>query len=131
MERIPRKYSRVRPDFMAPGPHVTIERKEVLLGQSEPASTDDLDADGPQPYRYYRSEKVLGQLYRAIDEHAFLAELKSSTQAIDPNAPDVLRTLWTYVQRETAGFLWYHQVDAANEIKDMYVYHLKTVICPF
>ena len=116
---------------MAPGPHVKIEEKEVLLHSSALAQEDDPDTDGPQPYRYYRSEKVLGELYRAIDEHAFLEELKRSTQALDPNAPDVLRTLWAYVKRETAGFLWHHHVDTANEIKDMYVGNVQDTICPF
>jgi hypothetical protein len=33
------------------------------------ADEDDDDEDTNQRYRYYRSEKILGQLYRAIDEN--------------------------------------------------------------
>jgi len=92
ISRLP-KHPRIRPDFMAPGPPQT---------------------------RYYMSRQVIGQLYRAIDETAFIDELRDTAKADStPNAPDIFQALWLYVQRETTGFQWAHHTSAAKEVKEM------------
>ncbi|KAK0651077.1 RNA dependent RNA polymerase-domain-containing protein [Cercophora newfieldiana] len=63
------KADKARPDFMAPGPWVKIQdRSELemdkLVAQDE---DDDDDAEGPR-YKYYASEKILGKLFRTVDE---------------------------------------------------------------
>ncbi|KAH8884887.1 rna-dependent rna polymerase [Thozetella sp. PMI_491] len=68
LRRLPRA-SKFRPDFFAPGPNaIILDRSEVQLEvnilQNEEYDSDD---DGPK-YKYYRSEKLLGHLYRGIDE---------------------------------------------------------------
>lgn len=81
---------------------------------------DAADDDRPQ-YRYYKSRKVLGDLYRAIDERAFLEELQASTKTWNPNTPNVLASLWAHVQLKVLGFQWTHHVSTARDIKEMYV----------
>ncbi|KAE8313996.1 RNA dependent RNA polymerase-domain-containing protein [Aspergillus transmontanensis] len=72
MEDMPR-VNRYRPDFLAPGPQTRLYNKSKIgLEQhvSRANYDDDDDADVEEPYRYYKSEKILGKLYRAIDEQS-------------------------------------------------------------
>ncbi|KAJ9137901.1 RNA-dependent RNA polymerase [Pleurostoma richardsiae] len=62
---------RSRPDFLAPGPHTVIhDKSEVQLQEQKILKSDDMDDndDVAPPFQYYKSEKILGKLYRAIDE---------------------------------------------------------------
>jgi hypothetical protein len=116
------KYSRTRPDFMAPGPRVVIEDK-IELNRAIAANPDDDDdeEDSRPATRYYRSEKVLGQLYRMIDEDTFLDDIRASAKEKNSNAPDPYRSLWAYVSRETTGRSWAHYVEVAEDIKELYL----------
>jgi len=115
---------------MAPGPRVKVEdRIELIMSIINSPEPDDEDADEPAQTRYYKSTKVIGQLYRAIDETEFINELRDTAdEDLDPNAPDIFRTLWLYVQRETAGFQWAQHIDAAKETKEMQVQSMINVI---
>jgi len=69
MKEMPR-FSRYRPHFMAPGPHVEImEDKPISFDEAVPTNqnTGDVDEDSTE-YRYYYSDKLLGKLFDAIDE---------------------------------------------------------------
>lgn len=120
ISRLP-KHPRIRPDFMAPGPRVKIEDKtELIMSIVNSLEQDDDDADEPPQTRYYMSREVIGQLYRAIDETAFIDELRDTAKVDStPNAPDIFKALWLYVQRETTGFQWAHHTSAAKEVKEM------------
>jgi hypothetical protein len=78
---------------------------------------DEDEDDGPS-LKYYKSNKVLGRLFRSINEIAFLKELESSMSP-DPEAPNVLLALWKYVEYETALLVWDHKLDEAREIKEL------------
>ncbi|PYH92297.1 rna-dependent rna polymerase [Aspergillus ellipticus CBS 707.79] len=68
LNEIPRS-NNFRPDFLAPGPQAYIHNKsEILLDQYIVQSAYDEDDDVEPIRKYYRSEKILGKLYRAIDE---------------------------------------------------------------
>lgn len=59
---------------LAPGPQTRLYNKSKI-GLEQHVShanydDDDDDADVEEPYRYYKSEKILGKLYRAIDEQS-------------------------------------------------------------
>ena len=103
---------------MAPGPRIKIEDGIELDAIDRPS---ELFEEGENQYRYYRSHKALGQLYRAIDEQKFLQELRSTTQATRGKAPDVVDKLWAYALRESTGFQWRHHTEVAEEIKEVYV----------
>ncbi|KAE8408721.1 RNA dependent RNA polymerase-domain-containing protein [Aspergillus pseudonomiae] len=64
------RVNRYRPDFLAPGPQTRLYNKSKIgLEQHvSHANYDDNDDDVEEPYRYYKSEKILGKLFRAIDE---------------------------------------------------------------
>lgn len=72
------KTGRWRPDFEAPGPHVNIQKKdgisfEVPIDRELDDGDDDDDFTN---YRYYESDKVLGKLYRAIDEREIFTQIQ-------------------------------------------------------
>ncbi|MCJ1395918.1 hypothetical protein MMC18_008804 [Xylographa bjoerkii] len=117
IKRLPRN-KRIRPDFMATGPRVEIAETIELAESPAPSEEGEEEASY---YRYYKSKNVLGLLYRAIDEHAFMKELQNSTRHFGSRTPDVFRSLWTYVQNKTAGFLWEHCTETAKDIKEMQV----------
>ena len=124
------KYDLKRPDFMAPSPRVSVakglwvleEDSSLGLGEEDedPVSALDPDAKG---YRYYESEKVLGKLYRAIDEKNFLAELQGRArelEATDSSNQTLINRLWAYVQSQTRLIQWEHYREWAREIKEAY-----------
>jgi hypothetical protein len=55
---------------MAPGPQTHIYRKSRIGFEQRVsyANYNDDDDEVERPHRYYKSEKILGKLYRAIDE---------------------------------------------------------------
>jgi len=60
-----------KPDFLAPGPGVVVG-SQIELDESK--TNDGLI--GSNRTRYYESEKILGQLYRAVDEANFVKKLR-------------------------------------------------------
>jgi hypothetical protein len=106
---------------MAPGPRVRIaESLHVLEREMESTIEDDAYEDDDDvnnsKLRYYKSDRVLGHLYRAIDEKAFLDEVQSC-----PNTGHlhVLESIWKYVKQQTTGFQWDHYIEDARNIMEM------------
>ncbi|KAK8108246.1 RNA-dependent RNA polymerase [Apiospora kogelbergensis] len=65
------KFNRFRPDFMAPSAPMNIKSRTEISFESETmdAAGDDDDEEDDRPqFIYYESNKILGVLYRAIDE---------------------------------------------------------------
>ncbi|KAI8634474.1 RdRP-domain-containing protein [Xylariaceae sp. FL1651] len=64
------KKTRCRPDFLAPAPPANIiDRTEVRFeAPLAPSIEADEDDDSGPKHQFYRSDKILGKLYRAIDE---------------------------------------------------------------
>ena len=121
------KYNMFRPDFMATGPRVKIEKDiklddvGLLREDEEEDIIRDLDPDR-KGYRYYESKKVLGTLYRAIDEQSFFAELQEQTERLSgagASQKTITERLWDYVQRQTNLIQWRHHQERARDIKEM------------
>jgi hypothetical protein len=105
---------------MAPGPRVHVyENLTALETSREHEIDDDDDEDDGPTQKYYKSNKVLGKLFRGIDEIAFLDELQNSIRPSNPNALNVLLSLWAYVEHETTLLVWNHQLNDARDIKEM------------
>lgn len=118
-KQIPR-YSRYRPDFLSPGPRVHIAADiNILKEESQQTFDDEEDEEERTPIMYYQSQKVLGRLFRQIDEGDFLFELKQIGQRQSTNN-NILDMLWGYVERQTVGFAWDHLIETARNIKSMY-----------
>jgi hypothetical protein len=102
---------------MAPGPRVHIADSIELLEEKTDVTIDEDDDDEQPEMRYYKSKKILGELYRSIDEQEFLKTLHQSAG----ETTDVLEGVWRYVQKETMGFQWDHLFSAVQDVKEMYV----------
>lgn len=120
MTRFPRR-PKFRPDFEAPGPHVLIEKVEgtslVDADAFDPQEQGDDDDDLPR-YRYYESTKVLGKLYRAIDERQIFADIQRREFGVTSQST-VINAVWDWVQRECKLIQWEHKRDWAVDIRDM------------
>lgn len=120
---IPR-YNPYRPDFEAPGPYVTIQKKDGIVFDA-PSSRDadeigDDDEDFTN-YRYYESDKILGKLYRAIDERKLFNEIKQRSAATEnANTATIIPAVWAHVQRVTKLIQWEHKKDWARDLRDEY-----------
>ncbi|KAI5808554.1 RNA dependent RNA polymerase-domain-containing protein [Peziza echinospora] len=87
------KCSRVRPDFMAPGPHINIDNTIHMAPELPPEEDENDDEAENTPLRYYQSPKILGKLYRGIDERGFFEQ-------IQPEAGqelNLLHDVWDYI----------------------------------
>ena len=89
-----------------------------MLQESEDMMFEDDDYDGKPQLRYYKSNKVLGHLYRNIDEKEFLEEIQD-TRRNTTGSKAVLQRVWQYIENETKGFQWEHLVDAVSDIQGM------------
>ncbi|KAF4629048.1 hypothetical protein G7Y89_g9100 [Cudoniella acicularis] len=113
-----------RPDFMAPGPHLRIEKNTGLsfdvAEYQDPRERWDENEDN-KGYRFYESNKILGKLYRAIDERAVLQQIyqREFEGEMAARSP-VIDGVWTYVKQKCRLILWEHHKEWAREIRDMY-----------
>lgn len=120
---MPRPGNPWRPDFMAPGPHVKVEKRNAISfdvpAEKPEQDEDDID-DFTNRTRYYESEKVLGKLYRAIDEYGIFKEIQERLEIEDRSDDStVIPKVWDHVQHACRGFQWKHHLEDAREIRDM------------
>jgi hypothetical protein len=109
-----------RPDFFAPGPSITIHDKSAIDMEDYvvPQGDDEDDDDDAGPrHRYYKSDKILGQLYRAVEEQKIWAEdIRMTVQTGNLSFwGDLLSSLKVRV----AGIgpvEWRHRLDEAHRI---------------
>src|SRR5277367_4037323 len=111
------RYSRCRPDFMAPGPHVTIIKREAIAFVEEKLSEESDDDDDVQGYRYYESDKINGKLYRAIDEREVFKDIQQMglTETVqgtksrsDYSNTHLMDQVWEFVIRRCKSLHWKH-----------------------
>ncbi|KAL8801528.1 MAG: hypothetical protein Q9182_004370 [Xanthomendoza sp. 2 TL-2023] len=123
LTKIPRS-SNIRPDFQAPGPRVLIQ-ESVTVEELEDHDADEDDnevMEEAQPARYYRSEKILGQLYRAIDEHDFFEKIQRHSRSVrKPQSFSLAEEVWKFVREKTALIEYTHYLPFARDIKEAYV----------
>lgn len=118
------RYAKTRPDFLAPGPRVLVAPTLGFDGESDEESVenDDVDQDSSVPqYRYYESHKVLGQLYRAIDEHKIFEQIQDQSRKLNvylARSESPLGAVWEYVQKETALIQYSHFISFAKDTKE-------------
>ena len=70
--------------------------------------------------RYYKSDKILGQLYRSIDEFKFFSKIKNSFQATRDalDQRSLMEQLEMYIDRETRVWQWQHHHEFAEELRE-------------
>ncbi|KFY03027.1 hypothetical protein V490_00321 [Pseudogymnoascus sp. VKM F-3557] len=122
------RYNKFRPDFMAPGPHVHVQNDKPLSFDTSPEPGFCQDDDDVSGHKYYKSDKILGKLYRAIDERevfgsvqqeglsAYMSEVNKKRSSVS----SVLENVWDYVQYRCQAIQWKHHLDRAWGIRDEY-----------
>lgn len=122
LKKFPR-FSYTRPDFQAPGPRVLIE-ENIKLHNDKPDELDDneeIEETSLPPIKYYESHKVLGKLYRAIDEHRIFGKIQQYSRAPKGNVrakQSPIDLVWKYVRNATALIEWEHYLTWAMDIKE-------------
>lgn len=118
------RHSNVRPDFQAPGPRVLVDKNINVQEDSDDEldDKDDNDEEESMPQlRYYPSPKVLGKLYRAIDEHEIFEQIqrqsRSSKESLNAGK-DAIGRVWKYVQKVTVLIEYGHCLDFARLAKE-------------
>lgn len=99
---------------MAPSASTRVEK-----GIKRPTDST-LDNERPQRYRYYESDRVLGKLYRAIDEDIFFEDLEDDTSSLfSKDASDnVMREIWRWVRGAMRGRDVKQYLTVAQEVRD-------------
>jgi len=135
MKRLP-KYNRVRPDFMAPSPRVQVnDSGEIEVEELDPHDDDAFEGidEERKPLRYYKSNKVLGMLYRNIDEKQFIADMQKShharKHAIEPSHSLMTRLLDYVLQQAGELLVSYEQhLPFAREVRAGYESSLHEIL---
>ena len=118
------KYPPARPDFLAPGPHALIEAEvkiEEIDDEDSIDATNEVDeanSYGPLKTIHYPSQKILGRLYRDIDEHQFLEQLQAQSRSKRAHSQSLMQKLWDYVEHRTMMIEWRHYIAFASNVKE-------------
>ncbi|KAF8422497.1 RNA dependent RNA polymerase-domain-containing protein [Tirmania nivea] len=122
MTQLPR-CGRTRPDFMAPGPQLFVEKVTQYSEERDPRDDENNDDEyGNVPTRYYESEKILGKLYRTIDERRFKSEIKEES---DRNL-NLILDVWDYIvgfvrdEEHPINLPWQEYAEFAENLKAEY-----------
>ena len=105
---------------MAPGPHIKVD-KELRYEDVVNTYSSSLSEERSAKPRYYESKRVLGTLYRAIDERGFFLNLQKRLLQHEQgiNEPLIVK-VWRYVSQEVTLLQWHHYVDWAWDMREMY-----------
>ncbi|KAL4756453.1 RNA dependent RNA polymerase [Aspergillus foveolatus] len=115
--------NRNRPDFLAPGPLAKIhDRQNIQLEARYVHPYPDDDIDFSPVHKYYRSEKILGKIYRAINEHEIWRKAIHTTIMSNPT------TVWKRIIDSLTGRCialgapvnWKAHVETARQIRSLY-----------
>ncbi|KAL4733170.1 RNA dependent RNA polymerase-domain-containing protein [Aspergillus similis] len=115
--------NRNRPDFLAPGPLAKIyDRQNIQLEARYVHPYPDDDIDFSPVHKYYRSEKILGKLYRAIDEHEIWRKEIHTTIKSNPTAvwKRIIDSLTGRCIALGAPVNWKAHVETARQLRSLY-----------
>jgi hypothetical protein len=132
MDKRPKFDTSWKPDFMAPGPKVEITKAHnvsELLDLEYRQKVEPLDAfqaldQTDRPKKYYQSEKVLGKLYRLIDERKFYQNIQKVWQERPHVDTCILQNALNYVLYKTKTIHYQIHKAVALEIRDIYETHI-------
>ncbi|XP_044723884.1 RNA dependent RNA polymerase domain-containing protein [Hirsutella rhossiliensis] len=98
------KAPRTRPDFLSPAPPVKLYDLGQIDFIEERRMDDDDDDDGMggARHKYHKSEKILGQLYRGVDEKKIWSE--DIHRTVNMNGPSVWDQLLGRMQAELDAY---------------------------
>ncbi|GAW26480.1 putative RNA-dependent RNA polymerase [Rosellinia necatrix] len=118
------KRTRYRPEFMAPAPPANIVDKTEIQFETPiaPSIEEDEDDDtGPQ-HKFYKSDKILGKLYRAINEKKIWKD--DIHLVVNRFGPTLWDGLFVHINDQCEKHLglikWEKALDHAHSIRQAY-----------
>jgi len=121
----------MKPDFMAPGPKVRVEKVDASINfeNNEKDPHDPVSALDPEqrPTRYHESNNILGKLYRLVDEKGFYESLRKHSHVSSKDGQHysiAMDQLWKYILRAAEGIQFKSYMTLARDIREMYDYNV-------
>ncbi len=112
---------------MAPGPDMEIiEDKPISFDDEQLSNVRNAGGDDDAPtFRYYRSKKILGRLFDAVDEKKIFNGVKQTTTEHSMHKSDrdwsrsesMLQVIWCHIRGKTESIDWKSQVVRARGIR--------------
>ena len=92
---------------------------EDLEDKVDMEEVEELDEYTLPPSKYYRSEKVLGKLYRAIDEQRLFKAIQqpNHTEDLSRSRENQFDAVWKFIRDRAALIQYEHYIDFARNIK--------------
>ena len=103
------------------GETVNFEEVDLSTPPDEGDEIDEVASYGPPKLKYYESQKILGKLYRDIDEQKFFEAIQEQSRMpkLNPGkARSLADAVWNYVRDKTALIQWQHYATWAKDVKD-------------
>ncbi len=100
---------------------INFEEVDSTTYPEEDDEVEEVASYSPPMPRYYESPKILGKLYREIDEQKFFEELQRQSRLSTLNlnkARSLADAVWNYVREKTTNFQWHHYLQFAHDVKD-------------
>ncbi|KAI0025215.1 rna-dependent rna polymerase [Xylariomycetidae sp. FL0641] len=117
------KKTKYRPDFLAPAPPANvIGRNDISFELPLPNwSNQDEDDDAGPRFAYYKSEKILGKLYRQIDERKiWRRDIHLTVNLAGPSVWDELLIHVKKTCEDIGGVNWEQALGEARAIRQAY-----------
>lgn len=123
---MPNYKARFRPDFLSPAPLTQVyDRGQIeFLDPSDDRADEE---DGPPNHTYYRSEKILGKLYRNVDEKKIWSSIH---KPIPYDGPSVWDQMLGVVRKELGELRlereiqWQREAQMAHDLQEGYEGHV-------
>ncbi|KAI3323950.1 RdRP-domain-containing protein [Xylariaceae sp. AK1471] len=117
------KRTMYRPDFLAPAPLANIVDKTEIRFEAPiaPSAEGDEDDDTGPRHRFYKSDKILGELYRAIDEKKIWKDDIHLT--VNRFSPSLWDEILVHIGRQCedlGDFNWRRALGEARSIRQAY-----------
>lgn len=116
------KGDRYRPDFLAPAALANIKDRAEISFEAPVAITDEDDEESVGPrFQYYYSDKILGQLFRGIDEKKIWYEdIHISVTRTRNIWGDLTKYILTQSEMYFGKLPWQNSINEAWEIRELY-----------
>ncbi|KAI0450408.1 RNA dependent RNA polymerase-domain-containing protein [Xylaria acuta] len=117
------KRTKYRPDFLAPAPPANIIDKTEIQFDAPiaPSTEEDEDDDTGPRHRFYRSTKILGKLYRAIDEKKIWKD--DIHLVVNRHGPSLWDELFVHIGHQCEKLCsvdWERALNEAHSIRQAY-----------
>lgn len=100
---------------------INLEEADLSTPPDEDNEFNEVANYGPPKLRYYESQKVLGKLYREIDEHKFFEAIQEQSKMPGSNhgkTRSLADAVWNYVREQTTLIEWQHYLTWAGDVRD-------------